>query len=263
MKLHSFTICFLALILSSQRVKAAAPSVSYDGNVVSLSAENGSFGQVLELFKQQTGLEYEIPPEMRTERLPLLEIKGLSVKAALLKVLEGCNYDYILVAGPANPEKTSRLLITGKSTKIAATASAPGASTFNRRMNQPVVEDPFGGTGEVNFEDAGNVQNDPAMNNPGAENLPQGAVPTQPGVQPGAILPGQANPGQPMQQPGVLPQQQLGQPLQPGQAPQQQPGQPLQPGQVPQQQPGQPSVQPQVLQPFPANTKENDRRSPY
>ena len=244
MKLHFFTICFLALILSSQRVKAAAPSVSYDGNVVSLSAENGSFGQVLELFKQQTGLEYEIPPEMRTERLPLLEIKGLSVKAALLKVLEGCNYDYILVAGPANPEKTSRLLITGKSTKIAATASAPGASTFNRRMNQPVVEDPFGGTGEVNFEDAGNVQNDPGM-----ENVPQGAVPAQPGVQPGAILPGQANPGQPMQQPGVLPQQQLGQPLQPGQAPQQQPGQP--------------SVQPQVLQPFSANTRENDRRSPY
>src|SRR5438034_3232590 len=243
MKLHFFTICFLALILSSQRVKAAAPSVSYDGNVVSLSAENGSFGQVLELFKQQTGLEYEIPPEMRTERLPLLEIKGLSVKAALLKVLEGCNYDYILVAGPANPEKTSRLLITGKSTKIAATASAPGASTFNRRMNQPVVEDPFGGTGEVNFEDAGNVQNDPGM-----ENVPQGAVPAQPGVQPGAILPGQANPGQPMQQPGVLPQQQLGQPLQPGQAPQQQPGQP--------------SVQPQVLQPFSANTRENDRRSP-
>src|SRR5437773_2877342 len=145
MKPHSLTFCFLAVILLGQSVKAATPLVSYDGNAVSLSAENGSFGQVLELFKQQTGLEYEIPLELKTERLPLVEIKGLSVKAALLKVLEGSNYDYILVAAPTDPERITKLLITGKSTKIAATTGTPGPSPFNRRMNPQVVEDPFGG----------------------------------------------------------------------------------------------------------------------
>ena len=240
MKPQSLTFCFLALILSSQNVKAAAPSVSYDGNAVSLSAENGSFGQVLDLFKQQIGLEYEIPPELSTERLPLLEIKGLSVKAALLKVLEGSNYDYILVAAPGNPEKISKLLITAKSTKIAGTISSSGASPFNRRMNHQVVEDPFGGSAEANYEDAVNAQND-------LENSPQGVVPTQPVAQPGTALPGQPNPVQPMQ-PGMLPQQ---------------PGQPLQPGQAPQQQPGQPLVQPQVVQPFPPPVNQNDRHSPY
>jgi len=186
MKPQSLTFCFLALILSSQNVKAAAPSVSYDGNAVSLSAENGSFGQVLDLFKQQIGLEYEIPPELSTERLPLLEIKGLSVKAALLKVLEGSNYDYILVAAPGNPEKISKLLITAKSTKIAGTISSSGASPFNRRMNHQVVEDPFGGSAEANYEDAVNAQND-------LENSPQGVVPGQPVDQPGAALRGQPN----------------------------------------------------------------------
>jgi len=246
MKPQSLTFCFLALILSSQNVKAAAPSVSYDGNAVSLSAENGSYGQVLELFKQQTGLEYEIPAELKMERLPLVEIMGLSVKAALLKVLEGSNYDYILVAAPTDPEKISKLLITGKSTKIAATGGTPGPSAFNRRMNHPVVvEDPFGGSAEANYEDAVNMQNEPA---PGENSPSQGVVPAQPGAQPGAILPGQPNPAQPMQ-PGALPQQQPGQPFQPGQAPQQQSGQPL--------------IQPQVLQPFPANVNQNDRRAPY
>src|SRR5437016_9052559 len=146
MKPLSLTFCFLALIFLRQNMEAATPLVSYDGNAVSLSAENGSYGQVLELFKQQTGLEYEIPAELKMERLPLVEIMGLSVKAALLKVLEGSNYDYILVAAPTDPEKISKLLITGKSTKIAATGGTPRPSAFNRRMNHPVVvEDPFGG----------------------------------------------------------------------------------------------------------------------
>jgi len=155
---------------------AAAPSLAYDGKTVILSAENGSLDQVLQLFKQQTGLEYDVPAELRAQRLPLVEIKGLTVKDALLKVLEGTNYDYILMAVPDNPGKIARLMITGKSTKMAAPAPNR-AGAFTQRMNQPapVGEDPFGANTEVVDEDA-NAQNEPSENMPA-----QGAAPAQPG----------------------------------------------------------------------------------
>jgi hypothetical protein len=231
---------------------AATPSLAYDGKTVILSAENGSLDQVLQLFKQQTGLDYDIPAELRAQRLPLVEIKGLTVKDALLKVLEGTNYDYILMAVPDNPGKIARLMITGKSTKMAAPAPNR-AGAFTQRMNQPapVGEDPFGANTEVVDEDAANAQNEPSDNVPA-----QGAVPGQPGAQPGGPSPTQPAVVHPLQQVSPMQQQQqIGQPLQPfGQpTPQQQLGQPL-----PQQQ-----SQPQVQQPFPPNGNQNNRRSPF
>jgi hypothetical protein len=273
MKNLSFIICLLIFVTMSQSLPAATPSLAYDGKTVILSAENGSLEQVLQLFKQQTGLEYDVPAELKAQRLPLVEIKGLTVKDALLKVLEGTNYDYILMAVPDNPGKIARLMITGKSTKMA-TPPANRAGAFTQRMNQPaqVVEDPFGGNGEGGDEDSSNAQNEPSENMPA-----QGVAPVPPGAQPGTPSPTQPAVVHPLQQVSPLQQQQqIGQPLQPfgqpqlqqqqqqqlGQPLQQQLGQPLQ-----QQQLGQPlspqPTQPQVQQPFPPNSNQNNRRSPF
>jgi hypothetical protein len=270
MKNLSILFCLLFFIAPSQRVPAATPSLAYDGKTVFLSAENGSLDQVLQLFRQQTGLEYDIPAELRAQRLPLVEIKGLTVKDALLKVLEGTNYDYILMAVPDNPGKIARLMITGKSTKISA-AAPNRAGGFTQRINQPapVVEDPFGGNGDAGDEDGANAQSEPSENMPA-----QGAVPVQPGAQPGTSSPTQPALVRPLQQATPMQQQQqLGQPLQPfsqplqqqqqlGQPLQQQLGQPLQQQQLGQPLPQQPG-QPQVQQPFPPNNNQNNRRSPF
>ena len=230
----------LAFAIISSEAAAVAPSVSFDVRSVNLSAENGSFGQILDMFKEQTGLEYDIPPDLRSERLPLVDIKGLSVRAALLQIFEGSNYDYILIAEPADPDKIARVLVTGKATKVSSAAPVAGSGALPRRMTRQIVEDPFGGGGEE-VEDAGlnegEVGNQAPTENPAAP----GVVPIQPGVQPqpGALLPGQVNPGQPI------------------------PGQPYPPSMMPQQQPGQPLIQPQVLQPVPGNNNPNERRSPF
>jgi len=240
MKVWLLVCLLLAFAIISSDATAAAPSVSFDGRSVTLSAENGSFGQILDMFKEQIGLEYDIPPDLRSERLPLVDIKGLTMRGALLQIFEGSNYDYILIAEPADPDKIARILVTGKSTKVSPAAVAAGAGALPRRMAHQITEDPFGGGGEE-VEDAGvnegEAGNQPPMENPAAP----GVVPIQTGVQPqpGALLPGQVNPGQPV------------------------PGQPYPPGMMPQQQPGQPLIQPQVLQPVPGNNNPNDRRSPF
>jgi len=179
---------------------AAAPTLSFDGRTLSLSAENQTFGQVMGLFQRQLGLEIDIPGDLSGLRLPLVEVRNLSMREALLKVLEGSNYDYILVAVPEQPDRVKRLVVPGKSSKVSA------AATAFRSTNRP-LEDPFGGAVETTFEDNANVQPEPVPTAP-AQNPPvQGLVPGQPGVQP---VP--ANPNQPA---GVAPQQGQPQGMQP------------------------------------------------
>jgi hypothetical protein len=218
----------------------AATSVSYDGRTLSLTAENQSFGQVMNLLQQETGLQFEIPGDLQAVRLPLVEISNLSVREALLKLLQGSNYDYILIAAPGNPDQVQKLLVPGKSTKIAAASSAFKAAS------RPPVEDPFSGGAEATFDDNPAVQQEPAVIN--AQPPGQGAVPGQPGVQPGV----QPQPGT---QPGVPPV-----PTNPNQPPM--PGS-IFPQQQPQQQQQQQQQQPQGLQPFNPFGNQNNKRSPY
>ena len=190
-------IGLLVMFAGAETTHAAAPTLSYDGRTLTLSAENQTFGQVMGLFQRQMGLEVDIPGDLNGLRLPLVEIKNLSMRDALLKVLEGSNYDYILVALPEQPDRVRKLVVPGKSAKISAAAGA------FRSMNRP-VEDPFGGGVETSFEDNSNIQPEPVPTAPA-----QGFAPGQPGVQP---VP--ANPNQPAPV-GVAPQQAQPQGLQP------------------------------------------------
>jgi hypothetical protein len=224
-------IGLVAMFACVKLTHAAAPALSFDGRTLSLSAENQTFGQVMGLFQRQLGLEIDIPGDLSGLRLPLVEVKNLSMREALLKVLEGSNYDYILVAAPDQPDRVRKLVVPGKSSKVSA------AATAFRSTNRP-LEDPFGGGAETSFEDNSNVQPEPVPTAP-AQNPPvQGFVPGQTGVQPG-VQPGM----QPGVQPGVQPV----------------PANPNQPAGVAPQQ-----GQPQGLQPFnPFGINQNNRRSPY
>jgi hypothetical protein len=238
-----FFKCVLSLLLLcgiDQSGLLAAPAVSFDGRSLSLTVENQSFGQVMSLLQQQTGLQFEIPSDLQSLRLPLVDINQLSVRQALLKLLQGSNYDYILVAAPGDPDMIQKLLVLGKSSKISAAPSA------FKGANRPAVEDPFGGGIDTTFEDNQTespvVNTQPAQPQPAANAPIQGIAPVQPGLQ---------------GQPGVQPQ--------PGIQPTTvNPTQPLPPGTfIPQQQQQQQQqTQPQGLQPFnPFN--QNNRRSPY
>ena len=197
-------IGLLVMFASLETAQAAAPTLSFDGRTLSVSAENQTFGQVMGLFQRQMGLEIDIPGDLSGLRLPLVEIRNLSMREALLKVLEGSNYDYILVAAPEQPDRVRKLVVPGKSSKVSA------AATAFRSTNRP-LEDPFGGGVETTFEDNANVQPEPVPAAPGQNPPVQGLVPGQPGVQPG-VQPVPANPNQPV---GVAPQQAQPQGLQP------------------------------------------------
>lgn len=103
-------------------VAAAQVNLSFDGSVVNLTASNESYGSILELLGRHTGMKVEIPSELKSRRVPLLEIRGLGVKATVLKIMEGSGFDYLLLARAGRPGSLSRLIVSGKSRKIAPQA---------------------------------------------------------------------------------------------------------------------------------------------
>lgn len=104
------------------RPAAAQVNLSFDGSVVNLTASNESYGSILDLLARHTSMEVEIPAELKSRRVPLLEIRGLGVKATVLKIMEGSGFDYFLLARAGRPDSLSRLIVSGKSKKIAPQA---------------------------------------------------------------------------------------------------------------------------------------------
>ena len=123
----------LVTVLLHQPV-AAQVNLSYDGSQVNLTASNESYGSILDLLGRHAGMEVEIPNELKSRRIPLLEIRGLGVKATVLKIMEGSGYDYFLLARAGRPDSLSRLIVSGKSKKIAPPArrSRPAARSPRR-----------------------------------------------------------------------------------------------------------------------------------
>ncbi len=113
----------LVLFAAAMHQPATAQvNLSFDGRQVNLTASNESYGSILDLLGRHAGMEVEIPNELKSRRIPLLEIRGLGVKAAVLKIMEGSGYDYFLLARAGRPDRLSRLIVSGKSKKIAPPA---------------------------------------------------------------------------------------------------------------------------------------------
>jgi len=98
--------------------------VSVEDGLVNLAAENETYGTIFDSLRQQIELELDIPSKLKTERVPLLEIRGMNLKATLLKILEGAQYDFLLVGRHGSREAVDMLIVVGKSTKIAPTSGS-------------------------------------------------------------------------------------------------------------------------------------------
>jgi hypothetical protein len=159
-------------------VWAGPGQLSMDNHKCSLTAENQTLNQILDGFKQQTGLQYDLPPELRNQVIPMVSFVNLSPRDALMKILEGIDYDYILVASTANSWQIARLTLTEKSSRVVsagiAVANNSAQPQGRRRFGRQVVEDPFSAGPNEDDENANMVMDPASFNAP-----PQGSVSAQ------------------------------------------------------------------------------------
>ena len=121
------------------RPVAAQVNLSFDGAQLNLTASNESYGSILDVLGSHTGMEVDVPDELRSKRVPLLEIRGLGVKDAVVKIMEGSGFDYFLLARAGRTDSLARLIVSGKSKKIAPPArrSRPASRTSRRPFVSP------------------------------------------------------------------------------------------------------------------------------
>lgn len=146
---------------------AAAPPIAQvtDGKLT-IRANGQDFASVLESVRSVTGLTVEMPPGSNSDPV-FLSVGPTEVSNALVALLDGTNYNYIIVGSEQDSRVVKRLILTdrtsGSGTLVASTQGPPVAS-------QPVL---YGG-----------VQPDTEAE---AEPPPPPPAPIQPAVIPSSV----------------------------------------------------------------------------
>ncbi|MCY3757786.1 MAG: hypothetical protein OXG96_08700, partial [Acidobacteria bacterium] len=83
----AWMVSLVLVVAAMHQPVAAQVNLSFDGSQVNLAASDESYGSILDLLGRHTGMEVEIPKELKSKRVPLLEIRGLGVKATVLKIM--------------------------------------------------------------------------------------------------------------------------------------------------------------------------------
>jgi hypothetical protein len=182
-----------------------APRVNYVNGQLTIRAENSTLADVLNAVRARTGTPIDVPPSAMTDRVAV-HLGPAPPREVLSALLDGSNFNYVILGSEQNPESVQRVVLTPRSPESA-----------NANPPQPMQRPPMQvDNGDDNDQDVP----DTAIEEPAPPPMVQ-PIPPQPGatVQPG-VQPGVAQQPGVMQQPGVQPNQTA--PVQPGENPQQQ-----------------------------------------
>jgi len=150
------------------RPASAAPITQVTDGKVTIKANGQDFASVLESVRTATGFTVEMPSTIESEPV-FLDIGPTSVTEALVAVLSGTNYNYIIVGSEQDPQTVKRLILTERGNGSPATLVA--SSQTPTVASQPVL---YGGV---------QVENDAEPSEP----PPPPPPPIQPKVIPSSI----------------------------------------------------------------------------
>jgi hypothetical protein len=114
--------------LPLDQVPAVAPRVQYTGGELRIVAHNSTLADVLKAVRQQTGADFEIPPNA-SERV-VADLGPGPACDVLAKLLNGTHFNYVMVGSATDPTAVKSLVLTPKSGGPETTTSAanrPGA----------------------------------------------------------------------------------------------------------------------------------------
>lgn len=120
--------------------------VSYRDSQLTIISQNATLGDILRMVRTQTGATVEVPPNA-TERVVGQFGPGPS-RNVLASLLDGVNFNYILLGSVTSPDTVERVIVTAKSGPpdaspgmTASNISQPGYPTPNRAQAPPQDND--------------------------------------------------------------------------------------------------------------------------
>ena len=109
-----------------------APIAELKDGALFIQANGQDFVTVIEAIRSATGMAVEMPAESQPEPV-FLKMGPTSTRDALVALIGGSKYNYIIVGSERDPELVKRLILSepaarGASTLVASTAQSPAAA---------------------------------------------------------------------------------------------------------------------------------------
>lgn len=117
--------------LRPSQMPAVPARVSYQNNLLTIVAENSTMADVLAQLRAATGIKVETVGGPSSERIAA-RIGPAPVRDVILSLVQGSQYDFIILGVEGNPGAVERLILTPKmGSGGVVTASAPPPSPAN------------------------------------------------------------------------------------------------------------------------------------
>ncbi len=97
--------------LSAENQPAAPPVITYVDGQLRIKALDATLAEVLAKVSSLTGVKIDLPPTAGGERMPFVELGPGTAREILAELLSESNFDYLLAASEADPDKIESVLL--------------------------------------------------------------------------------------------------------------------------------------------------------
>jgi hypothetical protein len=195
--------------LPMDQLPATPAKVSYQGGLLTISAQNSTLGEILRDVRKLTGASIEIPPG--TNERVVTHLGPGAPRDVLVGLLNGSSFNYVMLGSSSDPTTVSSVILTPKPSAAGEAQTAanvyqnnPGTMPPNRfpqpqPFNQPPVV-PQAGNVQPAIAEVDDSAKDDEQDNAGNadDNTEDQAQPGQPEVNGGDVS-GQQQPPDPNQ----------------------------------------------------------------
>jgi len=175
--------------LPMDQIPATPAKVSYQGGLLTISAQNSPLGEILRDVRKLTGASIEIPSGSGAGERVVTHLGPAPPRDVLAGLLNGSSFNYVLLGSSSDPNAVSSVVLMPKPSAAGETQTAanlnqpnPGAmppNRFTQPFTQPGVVPQPANVQAANTEPEDNAKDDDQDN--ADENADDQAQPGQPG----------------------------------------------------------------------------------
>jgi len=127
--------------LPMDQIPASPATVSYEGGLLTISAQNSTLGEILRDVRKLTGASIEIPPGLGGNERVVAHLGPGSTRDVLVLLLNGSSFNYMMLGSSTDPSAVSSVILTPKPSGSSETQTAVNVSGNNpgppNRFSQP------------------------------------------------------------------------------------------------------------------------------
>src|SRR6202453_543771 len=123
--------------LPMDQIPATPAKVSFQGGLLSISAENSTLGEILRDVRKLTGAAIEIPQGAAANERVVTSLGPGAPRDVLVGLLNGSSFDYVMLGSSSDPTAVSSGILTAKAPSNGATQTAATQTAANVYQSSP------------------------------------------------------------------------------------------------------------------------------